>query len=100
MRAARGAVRDGTGVRCSAVRTAILGLLAAWTVVSGLVASRADDVLGRGGVLLTVRLVRPEDQGGRLIGLFRGSRAPDPAAALAAWKHATGGRGSLGKPLE
>lgn len=49
---------------------------------------------------LTVRLVRPQEQGERLIDLFRGARAPNPAAALAAWKHATGGRGSLGKPLE
>ena len=59
---------------------------------------------GRAGeavaVAVAVRAVRPDVQGERLIGLFRGSRAASPAAALAAWKHATGGRFSLGKPLE
>lgn len=51
-------------------------------------------------VWLTVRVIRPDDQADRLIALFRGTRAAHPAAALAAWKHATGGRQSLGKPLE
>jgi hypothetical protein len=50
--------------------------------------------------VLTVRLTHPEVQGGRLIDLFKGSRAPHPAAALAAWKHATKGRSGLGKRLE
>ena len=49
---------------------------------------------------LTVRVVRPDVQAERVIALFRGNRAPHPAAALSAWKHATGGKGSLGKPLE
>src|SRR4051794_18324423 len=49
---------------------------------------------------LTVRAVRPDEQGTRLIDLFRGARAPHPAAALAAWKHAQGGKAGLGKPLE
>src|SRR4051794_12160449 len=49
---------------------------------------------------LTVRLDRPDRQLERLIDRFEGSRAPHPAAALAAWKRATGGRASLGKPLE
>lgn len=47
---------------------------------------------------VTVRLVHPETQCERLIGLFDGTKAPHPAAAVAAWKHATGG--SLGKSLE
>ena len=51
-------------------------------------------------VWLTVRAIRPDDQADRLIALFRGARAAHPAAALAAWKRATGGRQSLGKPLE
>jgi len=55
---------------------------------------------GRAGEAIAVRLVRPEVQGERFIALFRGSRAANPSAALAAWKHATGGRASLGKPLE
>jgi hypothetical protein len=49
---------------------------------------------------LTLRLVRPDRQCARLIALFEGSRAPHPAAALAAWKCAGRGRHSLGKPLE
>jgi hypothetical protein len=49
---------------------------------------------------LTVRLDRPDLQAARLIALFEGSRAPHPAAALAAWKRAEGPGRSLGKPLE
>ncbi len=47
---------------------------------------------------LTVRLVRPDLQGERLLALFQGSRSPHPASALAAWKRAT--RGNLGKARE
>lgn len=49
---------------------------------------------------LSIRLVRPREQGERLLSLFQGARAPHPAAALAAWKHATRGEASLGKPRE
>jgi len=49
---------------------------------------------------LRVRVVRPTEQGDRLLGLFRDARARDPAAALAAWKQAGGGKVGLGKPLE
>jgi hypothetical protein len=45
-----------------------------------------------------VRLVRPDEQAQRVIALFQGSRAASPAAALSAWKRATGG--SLGKGTE
>lgn len=38
---------------------------------------------------LTIRLVHPDRQLERLIALFKGARAPHPAAALAAWKRAT-----------
>ena len=47
---------------------------------------------------LNVRLIRPERQGERILSLFQGTRAPHPAAALAAWKQATGE--SLEKSLE
>ncbi len=49
---------------------------------------------------ISIRLIRPDEQGRRLIGLFQGSPAPHPAAALAAWKHATKGKISLGKATE
>lgn len=49
---------------------------------------------------LTIRFVRPDRQLEALIGLFDGARAPNPAAALAAWKRATHGAPGLGKPLE
>ena len=68
---------------------------AAAVMVSALGGARAEE-----GVALEVRLVRPEEQGERLLGLCRGSKAANPAAALAGWKHATGGRKTLGKPLE
>lgn len=47
---------------------------------------------------VTIRLVHPETQCERLIDLFKGTKAPHPAAAVSGWKHATGR--SLGKPLE
>jgi hypothetical protein len=49
---------------------------------------------------VTIRGVRPDQQGERLIALFQGSRAPHPAAALSAWKRARGDRSGLGKPAE
>jgi hypothetical protein len=49
---------------------------------------------------ITARLVHPDEQCARLLTLFEGARVPNPAAALAAWKRATGGRESLGKPSE
>jgi hypothetical protein len=67
-----------------------LGLFAAWAEAHG-----ADPTPA-----LTVRLVRPDVQCERVLALFRGARAPHPAAALAAWKRATAPRGTLGKPLE
>jgi hypothetical protein len=79
------------------VGKAIVAVLAV-ALTAGRAPARADDAPAPGA--LTVRGVRPEEQGERLLGLFRGARAPDPAAALAAWKHATAGRASLGKPLE
>jgi hypothetical protein len=49
---------------------------------------------------MTVRLIRPDRQLERLIDLFKGSRATDPAAALAAWKRSAGAPKGLGKPVE
>jgi hypothetical protein len=47
---------------------------------------------------VTLRAIRPDEQLERLLTLFEGSRARHPAAALAAWKRATGG--SLGNTRE
>jgi hypothetical protein len=49
---------------------------------------------------LVVRLVHPERQAAQVLKLFEGSRAPHPAAALAAWKNAAREPDQLGKPLE
>lgn len=51
-------------------------------------------------VWLSVRVVTPRVQVERTIDLCRGTRASSPAAALAAWKFATGGREGPGKTLE
>ncbi|MDR3634090.1 MAG: hypothetical protein P4L84_09810 [Isosphaeraceae bacterium] len=40
--------------------------------------------------VLTARLLRPDEQCARILDLFRGARSPHPAAALAAWRRATG----------
>ena len=69
------------------------------TIGAFLAAAMALGSQGWAGEAIAVRAVRPVEQGERLIDLFRGSH-PHPAAALAAWKQATGGRVSLGKPLE
>ena len=49
---------------------------------------------------ITVRLDHPDRQARAVIDLFRGARAPHPAAALAAWKRASREPDRLGKPLE
>ncbi|HEY2157814.1 MAG TPA: hypothetical protein VGH33_19450 [Isosphaeraceae bacterium] len=49
---------------------------------------------------ITVRLVRPREQGERLLTLFEGAKAPHPAAVLAGYKRAKGGDTGLGKPLD
>jgi hypothetical protein len=73
----------------------------AWSVVVPLLfanAGRADAPDERSALI--VRLVHPERQATELLGLFAGSRAAHPAAALAAWKRATRDPAQLGKPLE
>ncbi len=49
---------------------------------------------------VTIRVVRPDRQCERLIGLFRGARAAHPAAALASWRRTESGREGLGKSAE
>ena len=46
------------------------------------------------------RLIRPDVLATRVNQLFAGTKTPHPASALSAWKRATRGIGSLGKPLE
>ena len=48
---------------------------------------------------LTIRILHPDLQGASVIRLFEGSRAANPAEALAAWRHATTTMG-LGKRRE
>lgn len=47
-----------------------------------------------------IRAVRPDLQLERLLRLFRGSKSPHPAAALASWKRAVPGGGTLSKASE
>ncbi len=49
---------------------------------------------------IRVRLLQPDAQAREVARLFQGSRAPHPAAALAAWKRASTDPNRLGKPLE
>ncbi|WP_422925016.1 hypothetical protein [Singulisphaera sp. PoT] len=69
--------------------TLLVGVLAAG-------GARADDPTGA----VTIRWVRPDVQLERAIALFQGTRAANPAAALAAWRFATQDVRGLGKPLE
>ena len=66
------------------------------TAVCGVANGGQPDV----GETLVVRLVHPDRQAAQVLRLFEGSRAPHPAAALAAWKNAARETGQLGKPLE
>ena len=49
---------------------------------------------------VVVRAIQPERQAAAVIDLFAGSRAANPAAALAAWRRATGNHDAIGKPLQ
>jgi hypothetical protein len=49
---------------------------------------------------ISVRFVRPREQGERFLALFRGLRFPHPAAALAAYRRAKKGDSGLGKAAE
>ena len=69
-------------------------------VLLGLLASPTTSLADEPRPAITLRLDHPDRQVRAIIDLFRGSRAPHPAAALAAWKHATREPNRLGKPLE
>ncbi|WP_165248796.1 hypothetical protein [Paludisphaera soli] len=71
---------------------AILTLLALAT------SARAGDAEIEPAVV--VRAIRPDRQAEAVLGLFEGSRAAHPAAAMAAWRRATGDANALGKPIQ
>jgi len=50
--------------------------------------------------VVTVRAVHPDREMAAILDLFRGAKAPNPAAALAAWKRASREPDRLGKPAE
>ncbi|WP_435007666.1 hypothetical protein P12x_004930 [Tundrisphaera lichenicola] len=50
--------------------------------------------------VVSIRAVHPDRQLREVLDLFRGAKAPHPAAALAAWKRASQEPDRLGKPLE
>src|SRR4051812_37376271 len=58
-------------------------------IVFGVGAARAEGPGPTPSPALELRLVRPDEQWSRVLALFEGTRAPHPAAALAAWKRAT-----------
>lgn len=47
-----------------------------------------------------VRIVRPDEQWRRAIALFEGSKAANPAAALAAWRNGRGGEVKMSKGMQ
>jgi|GEM_PF-1061237 len=49
---------------------------------------------------LVVRVIHPDRQASAVIELFAGSKAAHPAAAMAAWRRATGRHDAIGKPLQ
>jgi len=49
---------------------------------------------------LVVRAIHPDRQAAAVIDLFDGSRAANPAAAMAAWRRATGRHDAIGKTLQ
>src|SRR5262249_20365365 len=79
-----------------------MGRKASWAVVTAILLARAP-APSRGAdapEAITIRLVHPDRQLELLIDLFRGARAPHPAAALAAWRRATRDPVGLGKAAE
>ncbi len=49
---------------------------------------------------LRVRIVKPDEQWRRAIALFEGSKAANPAAALAAWRNGRGGEVKMSKGMQ
>jgi hypothetical protein len=73
----------------------------AWTAAACLVVPLwVEASSGFEDEVLVIRLEHPERQADAWLRLFQGTRAPDPASALTAWKRATRDPGRLGKPLE
>lgn len=54
----------------------------------------------RGDEAVTVRIDRPSERLAQVLALFEGARAPHPAAALAAWRQATGRHEAGGKSAQ
>ncbi|MEO6810108.1 MAG: hypothetical protein ABI353_13425 [Isosphaeraceae bacterium] len=77
------------GSKCAKIFAAVVLVLTVPGVVDAEDAARPA---------LTIRLVHPDQQLARVIALFDGSGANDPADALAAWRRASGRR--LSKTLE
>ncbi len=67
-------------------------------VIVGLLCVPGASSGGEPAPAVVVRVSGPDEQAARVIALFRDAKAPNPAAALSAWKNATGK--SLGKPAE
>jgi hypothetical protein len=63
-----------------------------WIVCGALVAMAAPvpSPAAEPAAAVTARIAHPDEQGAAILALFRGARAPHPAAALAAWRRATG----------
>ncbi|MFI5458630.1 MAG: hypothetical protein ACHRXM_24620 [Isosphaerales bacterium] len=82
--------------------TSVLLRLRLIVMAAGMSVSPAGELCAEtpGDETLVIRLVHPERQAAEVLSLFAGSRAPHPAAALAAWKRTTRDPGQLGKPLE
>lgn len=72
---------------------------AGWLASLGLAASSfaGDAPVDR---VFSAQAVRPDRQAEAVIGLFRGSRAESPAAAMAAWRRATGDPNGLNKAVQ
>lgn len=49
---------------------------------------------------MSIRAIHPDRQAAAVIELFEGARAAHPAAAMAAWRRATGRHDAIGKPLQ
>jgi hypothetical protein len=79
-----------------------MGRKASWAVVTAilLAGAPAPSPGADAPEAITIRLIHPDRQLELLIDLFRGARAPHPAAALAAWRRATRDPVGLGKAAE
>ncbi len=86
---------NGQGVRGALAGPGCFFILAVLAVSSGAAAGEPS-----AEPALVVRAIHPDRQADAVIGLFAGARAPHPAAAMAAWRRATGDHDLIGKPLQ